>query len=1131
MKFQKLSIHNIASIEDATIDFEAEPLSDSEVFLITGKTGAGKSTILDAICLALYADTPRLDTTKMQGYTLDAKKEVKIDDPRQLMRRNTTEASASLTFIGSNGIGYKATWSVNRAYGKINGNIKNKTWELENLDSGAVLTKDAEIKAEIHNALGLDFGQFCRTTMLAQGEFTRFLNSKDDDKAEILEKITGVDAYSKIGKKVYDITATKKLEWEDADRRINDVHTLNNEEIAVRNGELEGLKVKEKELAELTGKEELKLQWIKSNDNICQEIAKAETEYANAVKVCDTEEYHDTERTVKEWNGTIEQRKWLTERTVAAKTVNDCKSDLESLHLEFNTVCEGLLYINKVKDEVKAQFNATALFLKGEEGKKELYDNAQTIISCLTTVYECGKTIADGQQSIAKERLLLASTVIPASDKLKKDYLSAKEKLQDCESSLTTSEATLAKCDLPSLRKGHDVIKGLLTNIATAKEWIGMLAAERKRMEEKRQQINALAKDIETLRGEADAMNGKVHDAELKMNIRKEDLDRQKDSVDRFAKAIRQRLHIGDTCPVCQQKISSPLPHEEELSEIYCSQEKAFNDAKAEYDRLTKMKSETDARIVFSVKRLEQDRRQMEADHSVDDIQLKVAAICKTVGIQTVDDSVMTSLNTIEETNTALSKEYDEIIKSAENIENLIKAQRKVLDKQHKVVDKALEDLHKMEKSIDDSNTRISNIESIIKTKADDRERAKRTLEDIIGNSEWDVDWHSDSKAFAGILKERAGIFSQKTKEHETLGIRIKELDAEIKNINEAVATILQTMPSWNILQSKAKEISNPLAKCNELAIKVAATMSKMKDAENNIRVNDGLLNSFVNEDPTASIERLSVLNSFSAKSISEMSDHLKSVKENIIAKTTGLEVAKKRLADLLLNKPEMNDDDTTDNLLVRIADLKRRIGETRERTGAICQELKTDAENKIRLNSFIKEAETRKKVYDRWSRLNALIGDTQGKKFRKIAQSYVLGSLIRSANGYMKTLTDRYTLKVAPGTFVISIEDAYQGYVSRAASTISGGESFLVSLSLALALSDIGQQLQVDTLFIDEGFGTLSGEPLQRAVDTLRSLHGKSGRHVGIISHVEELQERIPVQIKVIQEGNNSSSKVEIVS
>ena len=78
--------------------------------------------------------------------------------------------------------------------------------------------------------------------------------------------------------------------------------------------------------------------------------------------------------------------------------------------------------------------------------------------------------------------------------------------------------------------------------------------------------------------------------------------------------------------------------------------------------------------------------------------------------------------------------------------------------------------------------------------------------------------------------------------------------------------------------------------------------------------------------------------------------------------------------------------------------------------------------------------------------------------------------------------------------------------------------------------MSDIGQQWQVDTLFIDEGFGTLSGEPLQKAVETLRSLHSKAGRHVGIISHVEELQERILVQIQVIQEGNNSSSKVKIV-
>ena len=218
------------------------------------------------------------------------------------------------------------------------------------------------------------------------------------------------------------------------------------------------------------------------------------------------------------------------------------------------------------------------------------------------------------------------------------------------------------------------------------------------------------------------------------------------------------------------------------------------------------------------------------------------------------------------------------------------------------------------------------------------------------------------------------------------------------------------------------------------------------------------------------------------------------------------------------------------ETIISRAKELEEKLSSLGERRGGILQILAQDEENKIKKGNLLEEEDKRKKIYEKWSRLCLLIGDANGKNFRKIAQSYVLASLIHAANSYMRTLTDRYQLKVAPGSFVIELEDAYQGYVSRAASTISGGESFLVSLSLALALSDIGHQLAVDTLFIDEGFGSLSGEPLQNAINTLRSLHNKAGRHVGIISHVEELQERIPVQIQVLQEGNNSSSKVMVV-
>ena len=167
---------------------------------------------------------------------------------------------------------------------------------------------------------------------------------------------------------------------------------------------------------------------------------------------------------------------------------------------------------------------------------------------------------------------------------------------------------------------------------------------------------------------------------------------------------------------------------------------------------------------------------------------------------------------------------------------------------------------------------------------------------------------------------------------------------------------------------------------------------------------------------------------------------------------------------------------------------------------------------------------------YAQWKRLCDPFGNADGSLFQKIAQSFILGNLLHSANHYLKSLHPRYSLEVITGTLYMSLVDAYQGYATRFVSSLSGGESFLVSLSLALALADIGQNLAVDTLFIDEGFGSRSGEELSNAINTLRALHRSNGRHVSIISHVESIKECIPVQIQVIKEGNHSSSLVKVI-
>ncbi len=324
MKLQKLTIHNIASIEDAVIDFEAEPLSTSNVFLITGKTGAGKSTILDAICLALYANTPRLENTNMQGEAQDGEKAVKIYDPRQLMRRNTGEAFVSLTFIGNNGIHYKATWSVARARNKMTGSLQGKKWQLTNLDTAFTLTKDKEIGAEIHAAIGLGFNQFCRTTMLAQGEFTRFLNSSDDEKAEILEKITGMDIYSKIGKKVWEISAEKKRMWEEAGLLVKSTRILTDEEIETYKNQIKNINEEQLRLKKEHDAIDAKLQWLYADTELEKKIAEATEEHTEALHRILNEDFIKKELLVRQWNTTIDVRGWMRE----SKTANITKERL-----------------------------------------------------------------------------------------------------------------------------------------------------------------------------------------------------------------------------------------------------------------------------------------------------------------------------------------------------------------------------------------------------------------------------------------------------------------------------------------------------------------------------------------------------------------------------------------------------------------------------------------------------------------------------------------------------------------------------------------------------------------------------------------------------------------------------------
>lgn len=199
------------------------------------------------------------------------------------------------------------------------------------------------------------------------------------------------------------------------------------------------------------------------------------------------------------------------------------------------------------------------------------------------------------------------------------------------------------------------------------------------------------------------------------------------------------------------------------------------------------------------------------------------------------------------------------------------------------------------------------------------------------------------------------------------------------------------------------------------------------------------------------------------------------------------------------------------------VSALDEEIKQRNQQQGQIINRLDTDKQQRYQQQDLLQEIEKSQLSYDDWSYLNALIGSAEGDKFRRYAQGLTLDCLVTLANQQLDKLHGRYILQRShQANLELQVIDSWQADSVRDIKTLSGGESFLVSLALALALSDmVSNRTQLESLFLDEGFGTLDAETLDIALDALESLNA-SGKMIGVISHVEAMKERIPVQINV---------------
>lgn len=372
----------------------------------------------------------------------------------------------------------------------------------------------------------------------------------------------------------------------------------------------------------------------------------------------------------------------------------------------------------------------------------------------------------------------------------------------------------------------------------------------------------------------------------------------------------------------------------------------------------------------------------------------------------------------------------------------------------------------------------------------------------LFGNEEWQKAWQQDPGKFRETLTD----FARQWQENKE---KLQTLERKQSASQAACESLASFLPSLNKIWEEALEVYE---KNKKDVANLQAERSKLLDGKPADAVEREYAQKM--EDFRERLNRLQTIQTEQTGVVEQSKGIAEQIAKDLDIANEELERQQKTLQEWKINYNLISGEKSLDELWQEVSQRKTEIS----------YRLKTQQENQAKMIGLRSEAETCRTESERWAKLNDLAGSADGAKFRRIAQCYTLDLLLGYANVQLRNLTRRYRLERVPETLALQVIDRDMCDEIRSVHSLSGGESFLVSLALALGLSALSSnRMRVESLFIDEGFGSLDAETLRVAMDALESLRTQ-GRKIGVISHVQEMTERIPVQVRVNRTGNGKS-------
>ncbi|MFR5391666.1 AAA family ATPase [Parasutterella sp.] len=1215
MQILKLSFENINSLKGAwTIDFQA-PDFRSGIFAIVGPTGSGKTTILDAICLALYGHTPRIGSITQNA--------------NEVMNRDCDSCRSSLEFQTLSGR-YRATWSQKKQknfdktgkYGQV-------VSTMEKFEDGCWIpitdgSKVTSKKQEVQKIIGLSFDQFKRSVMLSQGDFAAFLKSKPNERAQTLEQITGTQIYSLLSTKVYDLAEEQKKLFEDKQREVELSPVLDDAVVLTKQEQLKGITEEAKVLETQISKIEKESRWISETAELRNQFLRVKAELERLKE--NRNEFFRKENVVRLaehaqnilpiFNTLIDKQSLredsIKEKSAAENELVNATKSLKEKDFNFKAAEEALNNENLQKPKKLALFSQIE-FLDAEISPliKSSRLAQEEKIKLENETSDCKDHLNKAKEDIRKLEEDREKRDLERKEDIKGAFLyQRKDELRDCKITAETLSAALADAEgkadkasetVKSQEKEAEALRIRKEKIASVIEADKVLLKEAekrlseildgKTLDELTQEQLSFSEQIPLLEAVKSALKAvcdqkeeivrqedvmQRDSAELdNWSSKKEGYEKETQSltsrqeelealvqIDELTK-VRAELKEGEPCPVCgslEHPFAANLP-----PEVATAKERLAV-VKEESTDLQKNQKEADRKIdVLKDRILVSEKRLKELRKNLDLVEEELTLKCGRAGL--------TREGVTEEAAAVLiTKKESLLIDIKKRIAKARDAESKAAAAKEKIAG-TTEELHRAEMVFSNAQTKFESAKSLLAQAQTGREKARTELEQF---------WRKTAKEYGSVITD-GELFAHNPelfKRWIAKAAKYEELLESCREIENSLAIKKGTLPglveSVERLEKSSREKSDQAAELQtELKTKQLQRdkLFGTKLVEIERKAYERLLSQLA-EAKDQAYENLSKARSVQAAAeqrLKTAEQRSAEAEKNLLsAKTEWTDALKKekfeseedwrraRLDSEAINAlhkeitdykaqslsaadrfseadkklAEKESQKLTDKSLEVLEAEKREASAEKEKLleqkGELQKELKTDEEARIKRAGIEDELKKLKHQVAVWDRLNTLVGSSSGDKYRRYVQSLVLLTLLKNANVELTKLHSRYRLAKGGGDMEIKVIDSDLADQERPTDNLSGGETFIVSLALALGLAQMASNnVRIDSLFLDEGFGTLDDDSLEKALNALSSLNAQ-GKTVGLISHVDQIKERIPSKIVVKRSAQPGVSRLE---